>query len=108
MNIRILYKLSISFFCLIIVSCTQNKIDINKELAVLKKTGDTIQFDFTRIVKANKELADYCQKLYGSKKNIANSDDKKLLLNDYGIYYKPENDSGSAIYICGYFLLTKN
>ena len=108
MYIRQIYKLYPIFLLLTIISCSQKKIDLNKELAVLKKTSDTIKYDFTKIIAANNELAEYCQDLYSIKNNKRfNFDTSKLLLNDDGIFYKPKNDSGSAIYVSGYFPVDK-
>jgi len=88
---------------LIIISCGQKKPDIKKEISILKNTGDTIQYDFTRILAATKNIAEFSQKLYTLKDNQVANSDTKLVLNENGVLFKPVNDSGSSVYVSGYF-----
>lgn len=111
---KILLRLIFSYISLFasvhFISCNNNsKIDVEKELSEIKKTGDKIRKDFISIINETYALAEFTRQLYVSRR--AYYPKKNAPVYSYSsdsIYYKSRNDSGSAVFVSGYVSIDEN
>ena len=89
-------------------SCRHSPPETEKELKILQKTGEIIQNDFRNIVKETKELAVFSEILYAKQRHYSPGQDTlNYKFNSDGIFYKPVNDGGSAVYVSGHDVISK-
>ena len=89
----------------ILFACEGNqKFDIEKEQKALQGKANSINSDFARIRMEVDSLAKKIAKLYENQdKILPGIDTKKYLLASNGVFTKPVDDGGSAIFVSGYF-----
>lgn len=89
----------------ILFACEGNqKFDIEKEQKALQGKANSINSDFMRIRMEVDSLAKKIAKLYENQdKILPRIDTKKYLLASNGVFTKPVDDGGSAIFVSGYF-----
>ena len=89
----------------VLCACEGNqKFDIEKEQKALQGKANSINSDFMRIRMEVDSLAKKIAKLYESQdKILPGIDTKKYLLASNGVFTKPVDDGGSAIFVSGYF-----
>lgn len=87
--------------------CDSSKNEQKKIIAAseLKAIANNINDDFVRIRQEVKRLADYTALLYQEdtiKETLKKVDQSKYKLNKNGVFYKPKNDGGSAVFVSGH------
>ena len=89
----------------VLCACEGNqKFDIEKEQKALQGKANSINSDFMRIRMEVDSLAKKIAKLYENQdKILPGIDTKKYLLASNGVFTKPVDDGGSAIFVSGYF-----
>jgi hypothetical protein len=95
-----LVLLAVFFF-----SCKQSpKFDLAKEHEALQKQAENINNDFLKIRLEVDSLVTGIAKLYERQNEILpNIDKKKYQLADNGVFTKPIDDGGSAIFVSGFY-----
>lgn len=90
-----------------ILSCSTDN-GFKKEKADLNNVAYEINKDFVNIKKRVNKLSNYIEHLYLNKeKYIKQADKSKYKFAESGIFYKPENDGGSAVYVSGLVPITE-
>jgi hypothetical protein len=80
------------------------KIDLEKEQKALQGKANSINSDFMRIRMEVDSLAKKIAELYENQdKILPGIDTQKYLLASNGVFTKPVDDGGSAIFVSGYF-----
>lgn len=100
----------IVFCCVLfslVLSCGSSKNEERKKNAAqeLKKIAAQINDDFIHIREEIKYLADYTAGLYQKEKieeNLKLVNPSKYRLHENGVFYKPENDGRSAVFVSGF------
>jgi len=101
---NILKNLFSLFFLVTIMSACSNKMDIKKEQTALKERAASINSDFKIIRLEVEMLASELTKLYQKQTQILpNIDTKKYQLASNGVFTKPIDDGGSAIFVSGFY-----
>ena len=89
----------------LVLSCGSSKNEKKTEAAQeLKKIAAQINDDFIHIREEIKYLADYTAGLYGKDKieeNLRIVNPSKYRLHENGVFYKPEDDGRSAVFVSG-------
>jgi hypothetical protein len=92
------------FFLVTIMSACSNKTDLKKEQIALKERAESINSDFKIIRLEVEMLASELTKLYQKQTQILpNIDTKKYQLASNGVFTKPIDDGGSAIFVSGFY-----
>ena len=100
-TLKNLYSL---FFLVTIMSACSNKTDVQKEQIALKERAASINSDFKIIRLEVEMLASELTKLYQKQAQIlSNIDTKKYQLASNGVFTKPIDDGGSAIFVSGFY-----
>lgn len=103
--------INISAFVLLIaiLSACTNKTDINKEHIALKEKATNINNDFKKIRLEVEMLSTELTKLYENQAQILpNIGTKKYQFASNGVFTKPVDDGGSAIFVSGFYPITEN
>jgi hypothetical protein len=86
------------------MSACSNKTDVQKEQIALKERAASINSDFKIIRLEVEMLASELTKLYQKQAQIlSNIDTKKYQLASNGVFTKPIDDGGSAIFVSGFY-----
>jgi uncharacterized protein YsxB (DUF464 family) len=84
-------------------SCN-NKVNVEKHLQELKQKGTAINNDFKKIRLEVENLSHQIEVLYKQQQEILPLvDTKKYQLAANGVFYKPTDDGGSAVFVSGYY-----
>lgn len=96
-------------FLIVIVTACSNKTDIKKEQIALKERAASINNDFKKIRLEVEMLASELTKLYQKQAQILpNIDTRKYQLASNGVFTKPVDDGGSAIFVSGFYPINEN
>lgn len=94
---------------IVLASCNNNTIDINKAQKELESKADSINTDFQKIRSEVKWLAGEITKLYEKQDSILPLIDKsKYILATNGVFTKPINDGGAAVFVSGFYPVTEH
>ncbi|OQY37598.1 MAG: hypothetical protein B6226_05035 [Candidatus Cloacimonetes bacterium 4572_65] len=96
--------LLIAILSLFVTGCGEKKHSTTKERALLSLTAMRINDDFSKINQEVAGLADVIGELYQPEvieMNRPNFNIDNYQLADNGVYYKPQNDGGSAVFVSG-------
>jgi len=88
------------------------KIETKKQtIGKLAGIAQNINNDFVKIREEVESLARFTTSLYEDdkiKKNLINADTSKYRLAENGVFYKLQNDGGTAVFVSGYVLVTED
>ena len=97
MGLILVISIFLSFSC-------NNKVDVPKHLQDLKQKGTAINNDFKKIRLEVENLSHQIEDLYKHQQEIIPTvDTKKYQLAANGVFYKPIDDGGSAVFVSGYY-----
>jgi len=90
-------------FLLSLMSCN-NSDNVNQKKLELNKKAEAIDNDFKKIRMEVEILSNKIAELYYKQKDILPTvDTRKYLLESNGVFYKPKNDGGSAVFVSGFY-----
>jgi hypothetical protein len=97
-------------FSAILSSChSSNNTEKMKELTILKQKADGINNDFREIRLKIDTLSIEIEKLYEMQyKILPEIDTRKYVFANNGVFMKPVNDGGSAIFVAGYYPINED
>lgn len=86
-------------------SCEHNlsKAELNKEKTKLDSLAQQISDDFSQVRQNVTDLAIFITKTYENQDNYKCINSDKYKIDPSGVYYKPINDGGSAVFVSGIF-----
>lgn len=100
-------KLILLFIVILLITVTGCK-NYENEINTLSLLSDKINSDFLKIRNTTAELASFSADLYKNQKNYIQTDMKNYTLLENGVYFKKNDDGGSAVFVSGSVPVNKN
>ena len=90
-------------FLLSFMSCNNSE-NVKQKKLELNKKAEAIDNDFKKIRMEVETLSNKIAELYYKQNDILPTiDTRKYLLDNNGVFYKPKNDGGSAVFVSGFY-----